>query len=261
MAHNHEIKDTDVSFVIDPITRAITTESSKLYLAQYDHNSERYTFKIPRSIESHDLSHCDTILIDYTNTDKKKTSTKRGAFKVNDVVVEDDNILFTWLVSREATQLVGYLTFSVAFRCHDAENNIIYEWGTDKFSKITIIEKTRYDQSILAKIPDLIDQIRTEVRDALSSKSKITVGNVELLADKWVGAEKMYSQVVSLDGVNEYSQVDLTPSIEQLAVFHDKDLAFVTENDGGIITVYVLGDKPTNDYTMQVTIKEVSVWD
>lgn len=259
MAHLHEISDTDVSFDIDPITRAITTGSSKLYLAQFDHNSERYTFKLPRFIEGHDLLQCDTIIVDYANTDKKKTSTKRGAYKVNDVAIEGDQLLFSWLVSREATQLVGYLTFSVAFRCHDDDNNIIYEWGTDTFKRITIIEKSRHEQTILAKIPDLIDQIRTEVRDALATKSKITVGTINLIADKWVGSGKMYSQVVNIDGVNEYSQVDLTPSVEQLAIFHDKDLAFVTENVGGVVTVYVLGDKPINDYTMQITIKEVNV--
>lgn len=259
MAHLHEISDSDVSFVIDPITRAITTGSSKLYLAQHDHNSERYTFRVPRFIEGHDLSQCGTVIIDYTNTDKKKTATKRGSYVSTDVTVEKDNVLFSWLVSREATQLVGYLTFSVAFRCYDDDHNIIYEWGTDTFKRITIIEKTRHDPTILSKIPDLIDQIRAEVSEALASKSKITIGSIELLADKWVSVENWFSQVVNIEGITEYSQVDLTPSIEQLAIFYEKDLTFVTENDGGVLTVYAIGQKPTNDYTIQVTIKEVTV--
>lgn len=78
-----------------------------------------------------------------------------------------------------------------------------------------------------------------------------------ILASEWVGAESPYSQVVQIEGVTENSQVDLTPSIEQLAAFYNKDLAFVTENDGGVVTVYALGDKPANDYTIQVTITEV----
>ena len=99
----------------------------------------------------------------------------------------------------------------------------------------------------------------------IETGSKVTIGEVELLADKWVGGESLYSQVVTVkasDGTNpvtEYSQVDLTPSVEQLAIFHDKDLAFVTEQEDGVVTVYAIGDKPLNDYTMQVTIKEVSV--
>ena len=89
--------------------------------------------------------------------------------------------------------------------------------------------------------------------------SAATIGEVTLLASKWVGNASPYSQVVQINGVTENCQVDLTPSIEQLAVFHNKDLAFVTENEGGVVTVYALGDKPTNDYTIQVTITEVYV--
>jgi hypothetical protein len=85
------------------------------------------------------------------------------------------------------------------------------------------------------------------------------VGYVELPASKWVGEASPYAQVVVVEGATEYSQVDLTPSVEQLAVFHDKDLAFVTENEDGVVTVYAIGQKPTNDYTIQVTITEVDV--
>ena len=85
------------------------------------------------------------------------------------------------------------------------------------------------------------------------------IGEVSLLADKWVGATSPYSQVVEVEGATEYSQVDLTPSVEQLAIFHEKDLAFVTENDGGVVTVYAIGQKPLLDYTIQVTITEVAV--
>lgn len=82
---------------------------------------------------------------------------------------------------------------------------------------------------------------------------------VSLLASAWVTVEdQLHSQVVTMSGINARSKVDLQPSAEQLAIFHDKDIAFVTENDGGIITVFAIGDKPTNDYTIQATITEVS---
>ena len=96
-------------------------------------------------------------------------------------------------------------------------------------------------------------------KQAATGGSSATIGSVPLLASKWVGEASPYSQVVSIAGVTRNSQVDLTPSVEQLAVFHDKDLAFVAENEDGVVTVYAIGDKPTKDYTMQVTIKEVSV--
>lgn len=93
----------------------------------------------------------------------------------------------------------------------------------------------------------------------LASVPKVTIGEVKLLAAKWAGGNNLYSQVVTIAGVTPYTQVDLTPSVEQLAIFRDKDLAFVAENEDGVVTVYAVGDRPTNDYTMQVTMKEVIV--
>lgn len=91
------------------------------------------------------------------------------------------------------------------------------------------------------------------------SKPTARIAYVDLLAANWIGSASPYSQVVEIDGVTENSQVDLTPSIEQLVIFYEKDLGFVTENEDGIVTVYAIGQKPENDYTIQVTITEVDV--
>ena len=92
----------------------------------------------------------------------------------------------------------------------------------------------------------------------ITSGSTATIGTVELLASKWAGSGNLFSQVVTIEGVTENSQVDLTPDVEQLVVFYEKDLTFVTENEGGTVTVYAIGQKPENDYTIQVTITEVN---
>lgn len=93
--------------------------------------------------------------------------------------------------------------------------------------------------------------------NGVESEPIAKIGNVTLLSSNWVGNNSLYSQVVDIDGVTENSQVDLTPSVEQLAIFYEKDLTFVTENAKGVVTVYVIGQKPQNDYTIQVTITEV----
>ena len=93
------------------------------------------------------------------------------------------------------------------------------------------------------------------------NKSSARIAYVDLLAANWQIDEETgaYYQIVEIEGVTENSQVDLTPSVSQLVVFYDKDLGFVTENDGGEVTVYAIGQKPANDYTIQVTITEVDV--
>lgn len=97
----------------------------------------------------------------------------------------------------------------------------------------------------------------TKLLNGLNPSAKIA--EVSLWADAWIGTQSPYSQVVSIAGVTPNSQVDLTPSVEQLSIFHNKDLAFVTENENGIVTVYAIGQKPTNNYIMQVTITEVEI--
>lgn len=91
------------------------------------------------------------------------------------------------------------------------------------------------------------------------NRTTARIANVELLSANWVGDASPYYQVVEIEGVTEYSQVDLTPSVEQLVIFHEKDLGFVTENEDGEVKVYAIGQKPLDDYIMQVTITEVGV--
>lgn len=83
------------------------------------------------------------------------------------------------------------------------------------------------------------------------------ISYVTLLSSAWEGEGNLYSQIVTIDGVTKNSQVDLTPSVEQLAIFYNKDLTLTTENRGGVVTVYAIGQKPQNDYTIQVTLTEV----
>ena len=54
------------------------------------------------------------------------------------------------------------------------------------------------------------------------------------------------------------SKVDLQPSPEDLAIFHEKDLTFTAINSEGNIRVCVIGQRPTQEYTMQVTVTEVA---
>ena len=91
-----------------------------------------------------------------------------------------------------------------------------------------------------------------------ASAPKITT--VTLLSSKWIEiGSNLYSQSITISGVTPNSKIDLNPSVTQLAVFHEKDLAFVVENDDGVITVWCIGQKPTGDYTMQATITEVII--
>ncbi len=94
--------------------------------------------------------------------------------------------------------------------------------------------------------------------DSGDSTASVAISYIDLLAANWQGDGNLYSQEVNIAGVTEYSKVDLNPSVEQLAIFHEKDITFVSENEDGVVTIYCIGQKPIADYSMQVTITEVT---
>lgn len=137
---------------------------------------------------------------------------------------------------------------------------IIFDSDTSYPPVVTLVGIDAYGIVSDALIASAVEKYLEEhpiTGDTNATKPKIA--DVTLLSSGWIGDASPYSQVVSVEGVTPNSQVDLTPSVEQLSIFHQKDLAFVTENDNGVVTVYAIGDRPANDYVIQATITEVSV--
>ena len=121
MAHKHSVYDTDPHFAIDPITLDIINQSSgKTKLMQYDHNSERFTFEIPRLVDGHDMTQCDKIEIHYINVDAATKESKADVYTVDDKQLSpasEDVVIFSWLISKNATGYAGTLNFLVRFVC------------------------------------------------------------------------------------------------------------------------------------------------
>ena len=109
-------------------------------------------------------------------------------------------------------------------------------------------------------------QAGDELVTQILTKALPRVITVTLDKDKWeeVTCETnpnlgYYGQVIEIEGITEYSRLDLQPNADILAEFQDLNLVFVTENNGGTITVYSVGDLPLNTYTIQATIVETEV--
>ncbi len=137
--------------------------------------------------------------------------------------------------------------FRVAGGVASFDDGIVLKTANKSF-KITI-----NDNGVL-----VITDVATNETAEISMASPTRITDVTLPSYAWEGEGNLYSQVVNIDGITENSQVNLTPSVEQLAIFYEKDITFATENDGGVVTVYVIGQKPENNYTIQASIVEVS---
>ena len=89
--------------------------------------------------------------------------------------------------------------------------------------------------------------------------SAVRLVEIQLPASQWKGGASPYFQTTNIQGISIYSKVDLLPGPAQLEEFRAKELAFTTENDGGVVTVYAIGSRPESDITMQAVITEVTI--
>lgn len=192
MSHLHSVYDTDKHFVIDPITRNISTESNKLVLTRYDHNSERFTFEIPRYIEGHDMFECNQIEIHADNIGKTNSECNSDVYTVDDKQLspDDENIvIFSWLISRAFTQIVGKLSFSIDFACIAEDGVEEYSWGTNNFDKVSINNRIHNTQKVIEEHSDFVGIIQGRYDElAKRSATKEEVGqlskeNAELKGD------------------------------------------------------------------------------
>lgn len=83
------------------------------------------------------------------------------------------------------------------------------------------------------------------------------VTDIVMKVDSWHGGAGMWSQIVEVAEASEFSKIDLQPSAEQLLILQKIEAAMTVENAAGVITVYVTGNKPKTDITIQATITEV----
>ena len=153
MTHKHSVYDSDTHFSINPLTRVIKNESSmKTTVIQYDHNSERFTFELARSVEGHDMSKCDRVEVHFLN------GTNAGVYVVDDFQVSPDSadvVICSWLIASTATQFTGNLNFLLRFACTDDDGSIGYAWHTSVFNGITVSNGMNNDGAVVEEYPDI----------------------------------------------------------------------------------------------------------
>ena len=213
MGHTHVVTDTDARFVIDAASRKIKKATGdKPALMQYDHNSERYTFEMPRYIEGHDMSTCNQVGVHYLNIEQANKKEHSGLYEVDDIKIAEDEskVVFSWLIKRGATQYHGKLHFLVSFACV-ADGLIEYAWHTDFFTEtavnkgldatgafeteyVEIIE--RWKASVMAYFTGELDKWKTEALAEVHDKATADIASLAHYV-----TPQMYGAVA--DGVND----------------------------------------------------------
>ena len=165
MALKHDVYDTGTPFSIDPVSREIKNESlSKIVLMQADHNSECFSFKIPRFIDGHDMSLCNVVQVHYINIDAKTRDQSKGVYYITDMHISEDDentIVFSWLVSWNATKYAGTLNFLIRFACTDG-STALYVWNTNVFKEVYISAGIYNGEAMLNDYVDILEAWKLE---------------------------------------------------------------------------------------------------
>lgn len=139
----------------------------------------------------------------------------------------------------------------------DAINYLTYVFKEDVGDKSQL--KTTDKSSLVAAINELYD-LGTATRSFVTIYGGSDNWTEEaVINDKGETVGYRYGQVVNVNNavITPRSKVDLQVTSEQMVVFYEKDLAFVAENDDGVVTVYCVGNVPEHDYTIQAIVTEV----
>lgn len=179
MDHRTIVSDSDKFFEIDPITRSIKPLHQKTTIIQFDHNSERFIFSIPRIIEGHDMSTCTKVEVHYVNVDADTKEEVPGLYTVDDLGINpknDTNVTCTWLISQNATQKAGLLKFLVRFVCVNSDNVIEYAWNTGIYQSISIAPGIYNSETIIKQYADVIEQWKASIAKDFQLKEYVIEG-------------------------------------------------------------------------------------
>lgn len=111
--------------MIDPNTRVITVPASlSLFGTESDEKTNRLTFRCPRVVgDNVDLSNFQ-ICINFRNANSEK-----DRYIVEDMMIDGDEITFSWSLSRKVTKYKGRVSFIVC-ALNSREGTIVNEWNT-----------------------------------------------------------------------------------------------------------------------------------
>lgn len=164
MAHLHLVTDNDFYFSINAETRSITClAETPPIISHMDHNSEYFTFELPRYIEGHDMLQCDVVQVHYINISSDNSiSRNTGIYEITDLQLDSEDetestLLCSWLISQSSTMLVGSLSFALRFACTTG-SKVDYNWSTAPFSGIAIAPTVDNSNVVIEQYTDIIQK-------------------------------------------------------------------------------------------------------
>lgn len=236
--HKHVVPDSDTYFRIDPNTRQIeNTSYNKTVLMQGDHNSERFTFELPRYVDGHDMSLCNRVIVHFDNVGVSIENAHHDVAYMTDLRINPENpetVISSWLIRREATQIVGILSFAVQYLCvGDLEDEITYEWKTDSYDEIEIRQSKNNGEAAIINYTNVLEQWRSQLFSAGNS----VMTDIESTGDAQVAAIQNESATQRAAIERKGAETLATIPDDYTAVYNMASEAIRTKADGIVCEV------------------------
>lgn len=247
------VRDTDARFVIDPVSGEITNNSEKDTITQGSHNSEVFTFEMPRDI-GHDMMNCNLVEVHYINIKAKdKTQTSEGIYKVNDLKVcpeDDKKVILSWTIDGSATVHQGTLSFSIHFKCISDDGKCLYRWPTKTFNKMGVTSCVDTTDAVMEENQDIIAEWEARI-SALEQSGGGGSGGADSLIVTYEGDQASHTSGEIFDHVSNVRgpvQLQYNDMYYQLLRADDSVAWFGYINDEGYATVVCVNGNEIEEY-------------
>ena len=175
---------------IDSNTREIIfLDNSECFGVEFDKNTQRIEFSCPKIVgDNLDLTKC-TCRINYMNA-----KGFRDSYLIDDILVDGDNITFTWALKSKVTAGRGICLFIFCARQVNENGVIEKEWNTT-VAKASIKRGLETNSHIEEEYSDILESILLKI----NSVSVTTAVNAESTNENVPTAKAVYDALQDID--------------------------------------------------------------
>lgn len=262
-ASNQEYLHDDIQFIIDNDLRIISIPDRGIVAGVTgDKNVNRINFQMPRYYNGFDMSEFTT-KVNYVNANGNM-----NYYTVTDLTVENDTILFTWLIDSDAVAYSGVVVFAVNM-IKMTGSEISQSFNTSNKGRMTVLDGIQVDEYVTPEVQeDILTRIESDAKKEINSYTAlkkqelgdVTNSSKQAIADKETASKnaiKSYtdSQVssakTSIDGAatagvtKVNSAADSASNAAQKSIT-DKGNAVIAEIEADKTKIFISSDTGKN---------------
>lgn len=154
-----------IQFIIDSDLRIVSIPDRGVVAGVVgDKNVNRINFQMPRYYNGFDMSKFTT-KVNYINA-----NSNMNYYAVTDLIVENDTILFTWLIDSDAVAYAGTVMFSVNMFIADSNGKITQAFNTSNKGKMTVLEGIQVDEYVTPEAQeDILTRLEADLTKCVNS--------------------------------------------------------------------------------------------